>query len=231
MLSPFVYLECHPRRIVSPSPRDLGGRRLPRPCRGVSALDCSFSYVFPNFQLSTVDSQPPLFPKSFSCNTYRSPHKCCKQKTYGIARFVRCNTYKKPGYVPQAKTFSILATPPFLFPLPPIFRTLFQVPYPVSPLFVSLTKAAGCVPKIPILERAVRTTSKRSTFKRSSRSSRPIAAERPWCHNERRHENSSSSGETTPLPPVSNYAERTSGTARPWFPLQVVPGSIVLKLD
>jgi len=31
----------------------------------------------------------------------------------------------------------------------------------------------------------------------------PIAAERPWCNNERRHENSSRSGETTPLPPVS----------------------------
>jgi hypothetical protein len=60
---------------------------------------------------------------------------------------------------------------------------------------------------------------------------RPIAAERPWCNNERRRENSSPSGETTPLSPVSNNIERTSGTARSWSPLQVVPGSIVLKLD
>src|SRR6202049_1749406 len=50
------------------------------------------------------------------------------------------------------------------------------------------------------------------TFQRSP--ARPIAAERPWCNNERRRENSSPSGETTPLPPVSNYTERTSGTGR-----------------
>jgi hypothetical protein len=32
-----------------------------------------------------------------------------------------------------------------------ILRTHFQVPYPLSPLFATLTKTAGCVPKIPIL--------------------------------------------------------------------------------
>jgi|SRR5713226_4376885 len=35
--------------------------------------------------------------KSFSCNTYGSPCKCCKQKTYGQAKPFRCNTYKKQG--------------------------------------------------------------------------------------------------------------------------------------
>src|SRR5712692_5841518 len=35
--------------------------------------------------------------KSFSCNTYGSPCKCCKQKTYGPAKPFRCNTYKKHG--------------------------------------------------------------------------------------------------------------------------------------
>ena len=35
--------------------------------------------------------------KSFSCNTYGSPRKCCKQKTYGRTNPFRCNTYKKPG--------------------------------------------------------------------------------------------------------------------------------------
>src|SRR5713226_2630590 len=35
--------------------------------------------------------------KSFSCNTYGSPYKCCKQKTYGQAKPFRCNTYKKQG--------------------------------------------------------------------------------------------------------------------------------------
>ncbi len=35
--------------------------------------------------------------KSFSCNTYASPRKCCKQKTYGTAKLFRCNIYKKHG--------------------------------------------------------------------------------------------------------------------------------------
>ncbi len=38
-----------------------------------------------------------LFSKSFICNTYASPRKCCKQKTYGKAKPFRCNIYKKPG--------------------------------------------------------------------------------------------------------------------------------------
>src|SRR6266704_3779645 len=32
---------------------------------------------------------------SFSCNTYVYPFKCCKQKTYGLAKPFRNNTYKK----------------------------------------------------------------------------------------------------------------------------------------
>src|SRR5258708_802271 len=39
----------------------------------------------------------PYPPKSFSCNTYGSPRKCCKQKTYVVAKPFRCTTYKKPG--------------------------------------------------------------------------------------------------------------------------------------
>src|SRR5713101_937188 len=35
--------------------------------------------------------------KSFNCNTYGSPRKCCKQKTYGLTKPFRCNTYKKQG--------------------------------------------------------------------------------------------------------------------------------------
>ncbi len=35
--------------------------------------------------------------KSFTCNTYSPPRKCCKQKTYGLAKPFRCNTYKKQG--------------------------------------------------------------------------------------------------------------------------------------
>jgi hypothetical protein len=64
------------------------------------------------------------------------------------------------------------------------------------------------------------------TFKRSAR---PIAAKRLWCQNPQWHKFSSRSGETTPLLPVSKTSERTSGTARSWFPLQVVPRSSVLR--
>src|SRR6266478_992311 len=39
----------------------------------------------------------PYWLKSFSCNTYGTPRKCCKQRTYGLAKPFRCNTYKKHG--------------------------------------------------------------------------------------------------------------------------------------
>src|SRR6266481_2710284 len=39
-----------------------------------------------------LTSSPTLRPhKSFSCNTYAAPRKCCKQKTYGPAKPFRCN--------------------------------------------------------------------------------------------------------------------------------------------
>jgi hypothetical protein len=169
--------------------------------------------------------------------------------------------------------------------LSPIFRTLFQVPYPASPLFATLTKTAGvwgysshsetvhasstfkhpdvtfqrvsdlsdvfsdtcaffCTlqkhnsfifnrfrtlcQKPPGVGGGYSQRFNLQPFQRFNVPPGPIAAERPWCNNERRHENSSRSGETTPLPPVSKMIERTSGTARSWFPLQVVPGYNVL---
>src|SRR6266852_2018112 len=88
--------------------------------------------------------------KSFSCNTYEPPRKCCKQKAYDRAKSFSCNTYKKQGgHILQPKSFS-LASP---FPdvstcrrshVPsPILRTLFQVPSAASPVFATLTKTAG----------------------------------------------------------------------------------------
>jgi hypothetical protein len=79
-----------------------------------------------------------------------------------------------------------------------------------------------------------------STFRRLGRTSPgPIAAKRHWCNNPQRRENSSPSGETTPLPPVSKDSERTSGTVRHRSRsqtsirsgLQVVPRFSVLTLD
>jgi len=46
-----------------------------------------------------VGTAPSSF-KSFSCNTYGSPRKCCKQKTYSMAKPFKCNTYKKQGGTP-----------------------------------------------------------------------------------------------------------------------------------
>src|SRR5260370_15362334 len=98
MLFSPVFAKRHPRRFVFPSSRDL--------CvLSVSALDCSFSLVASNFQFSiedpdsvgTFNFQPSLCTKSFSCNTYGSPHKCCKQKTYAQTKPFRCNTYKNTG--------------------------------------------------------------------------------------------------------------------------------------
>jgi len=40
----------------------------------------------------------------------------------------------------------------FFRPLLSTTYTLFQVPYPVSPFLATLTKTAGCIPTIPILE-------------------------------------------------------------------------------
>src|SRR6266849_7598400 len=65
--------------------------------------------------------------KSFNCNTYGPPRKCCKQKTYCMANSFRCNTYKKVGgYILQDRSISRFGVPPnpFLTSLPPYFITL-----------------------------------------------------------------------------------------------------------
>jgi len=46
-----------------------------------------------------------LFLKSFSCNTYGSSRKCCKQKTYRLTKPFRCNTYKKHGALFDIRMF------------------------------------------------------------------------------------------------------------------------------
>ena len=132
---------------------------------------------------------------------------------------------KKTGGV--GVLWSFLVAPPYRYVAPtyllclPLLGKLPGV-YPTFPFW------KGCTPNVQtfILQ----------TFKRSSR---PIAAERPWCHNWQRHENFSRSGETSPLPSVSKLRERTSGTvahrSRSQTPirseLQVVPRPNVLMLD
>ena len=103
-----MYIESHPRRFVSPSPRHLCGRCLPRPGRGVSVYparpergrrDRSFSFVFPNLQLSTFDFQPSPSSNSFPCHTSEnspvSPIIATDAKTY-LSKSCTCHTSETP---------------------------------------------------------------------------------------------------------------------------------------
>ena len=86
-------------------------RRSPNSFPGITPIPCRLLVLpAPIISGSAVDGYPILLltdhgplitaysrSKSFSCNTYGSPRKCCKQKTYGQAKPFRCNTYKKQG--------------------------------------------------------------------------------------------------------------------------------------
>ncbi len=76
--------------------------------------------------------------------------KCCKQTTYGPPKPFRCNTYKKQGEGVPIMVNQVLETSHPLSSAtlrlcapPSILRTHFQVPYPATPLFATLTKTAG----------------------------------------------------------------------------------------
>ncbi len=101
-----------------------------------------------------------LFSKSFICNTYASPRKCCKQKTYGKAKPFRCNTYRKHGggaaiMVNQALETSRPTSSPALCLGASEVSSAFRLPYTLpssvsrnpfvcaTPLFATLTKTAG----------------------------------------------------------------------------------------
>src|ERR1700674_5008200 len=88
------------------------------------------------------------------------------------------------------------------------------LPRPISFVSHSYENCRVLYPKLPFWKRVY---SQRSNVQPSnfqtilSSSSRPIAAERPWCHNWQRHENSSRSGETTLLSPVSKITRADFG--------------------
>jgi len=54
----------------------------------------SFKIIGPH---EVTFSQTVRLRKSFICNTYELPRKCCKQRTYRGSNSFRCNTYKKQG--------------------------------------------------------------------------------------------------------------------------------------
>jgi hypothetical protein len=155
--------------------------------------------------LSPIIATLPKTPlrKPFICHTSEIPPVVSSLELPPTTRYL-------PSVIPSL--FILLRT---LLPRTKCYLFCFQA---IAHSLQKKTRGGGVLP-----------TLKRQTFKRVNvPPARPIAAERPWCNNERRHENSSRSGETTPLPPVSKMIGRTSGTARSWSPTQVVPGYNVL---
>ncbi len=93
-----VFAATHPRQSLDSFPNVA---RLPHPKLLLPAPDISGSAV-DGYPILLPNDHRPLITahscfKSFSCNTYGSLRKCCKQKTYGQAKSFRCNTYKKQG--------------------------------------------------------------------------------------------------------------------------------------
>src|SRR6266478_226228 len=68
--------------------------RAANPSRPPGSPPNSFKIIGPH---EATSSPTVRLRKSFSCNTYGFPRKCCKQKTYRKANSFRCNTYKKQG--------------------------------------------------------------------------------------------------------------------------------------
>ncbi len=148
------------------SPRPASSRRnLCSPCD--SALDLCLSFVFSNFQLSTFDFQPPLFPKSFPCHTSENGPVSPLAATLMDLPASVANKRLTAWLSPLAATLTKNRRGGGAMVLPG--RTSIRVRCPdLSPLFATLTKTAGCGPKIPMLEGGVLPTFKRSTFKPSN---------------------------------------------------------------
>jgi hypothetical protein len=60
--------------LQSPCPRDLRAWRLPRPCRGVSALNSPFSFVFFDLQHSNLRTFKRFRANSFTLISFADPH-------------------------------------------------------------------------------------------------------------------------------------------------------------
>jgi hypothetical protein len=90
-------------------------------------------------------------------------------KTRGCC-FPRALRTARSGGPAVLRLFGSLTFQPFNFSTisQPVFSTayaLFQVTYPVTPVFATLTKTAGCIPKIPILEHTHRMCLDVQTFR------------------------------------------------------------------
>ncbi len=130
-----MYIESDPRPFFSAKPPFAAftptlsvRRRLPRASRGIRfvprlsskpfsvisfadphLLTLSGSYRSKNMGRGHVRYSNPHPRKSFTCNTYVPPRKCCKQKTYCLTKPFRCNTYKKQGVASFKPSISLCA--------------------------------------------------------------------------------------------------------------------------
>src|SRR5229473_8499716 len=107
-------------------------------CAGTRHSECLAFYVRPPaspsnssriFPSEAITFSPTARPyKSFSCNTYGSPHKCCKQKTYCRVKSFSCNTYKKQGGGgPASRRFDVQPFVPLLL-TSPFFSCTYKLP-------------------------------------------------------------------------------------------------------
>ena len=80
--------------------------------------------LFPIPELRSLPHFREFAHKSFSCNTYEYPRKCCKQKTYSMGKPFRCSTYKKQGGHP-----SCVSTFPLRAPCSPSLLLPYSLPY------------------------------------------------------------------------------------------------------
>src|SRR6266566_2499882 len=83
-----------PQAWRSEIPDPVGKEGARRPCLPPGSPCDSFRI----FLSRSITFSPTFRPhKSFGCNTYGSPRKCCKQKAYVLTKPFRCNTYKNQG--------------------------------------------------------------------------------------------------------------------------------------
>ena len=185
-------------------------------------------YVLTPSPRAAVPSRLADVPKSLPFNLFADPHPLNPAPSIFYKKGGGEGCPRRPD-APFASRKELRKVPACFGPIPFAFislqtllhlRKAYLLCFQAIPNSLPKTTRGGGTPNVQ--------TFNLQTFKRSER---PIAAYAPWCHNWQWRTKSSPSGETTPLPPVSNDSERTSGTARSWSPTQVVPRSSVLELD
>ncbi len=168
---------CISNAVLAESFRDLRGQRIPRPCRGVSALDWSFS-VFPNLQLSTLDLTSFLSP--LAATLMDLPASVAnKRLTAWLSSLDATLTKNRRGGGCYCPSWSHLHTGTLPRPISFVCRSYENRRVCTQ----SSHSGRGCTPNVQmrILHPEWRCgTFNLQTFKRSSR---PIAAQGPWCHN------------------------------------------------